>query len=162
MRGKNVVPRRFPFDRLAGSWKFFDMESEPVLAPAIVLSEAAIRDRTTSKISLVNIFHSFRAKQLPIKSSFFVTAFISNMRGQFDSLPVTLRILGEKGNELICRDVQLSTAVHVLRNYVVDVIFPIPVVEFRDAGCYEIVVSVEGQILATRRFLVECAVAKAD
>jgi hypothetical protein len=138
------------------------MESEPVLAPAIVLSEAAIRDRTTSKISLVNIFHSFRSKQLPIKSSFFVTVFISNIRGQFDSLPVTLRILGEKGNELICRDVQLSTSVHVLRNYVVDVIIPIPVVEFRDAGFYEIVVSVEGQVLATRRFLVECAVAKTE
>lgn len=132
------------------------MESEPVLAPAIIFSDSANRDQKTGKITLTNIFHRFKSNRFPFESpAFFATAFVSNIRGKFENLPVTLSITDEQGNEISKAVGQITTTNAINRNDVAEIAFPVPPAEFAKPGYYQAVVIVDDEVLGNRLFFVE-------
>src|SRR5262249_49568445 len=66
---------------------------EPVVCPAIIFSDGAIREQGTGKLSLIGCFSHFNAPGFPFLSQpFIVTVLLSNIRGPIEHLPVTLRV----------------------------------------------------------------------
>lgn len=132
------------------------MQSEPVLAPAIIFSDSANRDQKTGKITLTNIFHRFQSNRFPFESpAFFATAFISNISGKFENLPVTLKITDEHEDEISKAIGHVTTSHAISRNDVAEIAFPVPPTEFARPGYYRAVVSVDDEVLGSRLFLVE-------
>src|SRR6266571_6240523 len=69
------------------------MEPEPALSPLIVLSDLVVIEQGTGKISLIGSFDRFTVPQVPFRiGRFYATVGITNLRGPFTELNVTVRI----------------------------------------------------------------------
>src|SRR5260370_689793 len=79
------------------------MEPEPARSPLIVLSDLVIIEQGTGKISLIGGFDRFTVPQVPFRiARFFATVGITNLRGPFTELNVTVRIeLPESGHVIL-------------------------------------------------------------
>ena len=75
------------------------MELEPVLAPNIILSDGAIRELGTNKISFIGTFHNFNCPHFPFQSPpFFVTVSLTNLRGKLERFKIAIRIEHKASN----------------------------------------------------------------
>ncbi|WP_142660685.1 DUF6941 family protein [Methylacidimicrobium tartarophylax] len=75
---------------------------EPAVASAIIFSDGMIREQFTAKISLIGIFDRLSSPGFPFLAKFFVTAFITNLRGSRKPLSVTLRLEKEDSGHVVC------------------------------------------------------------
>jgi hypothetical protein len=126
------------------------MEMEPALAPNIILSDGAIREVGTNKISLIGVFHNVNAPVFPFNIGFFVTPSISNLRGKLDRAKVTIRI-EEKASSLVVA----SAVIEVGSNNELgpsDVLqIPIRVgCSFGSAGLYSVVILFQNEVIGSR------------
>jgi hypothetical protein len=132
------------------------MDSELALMPAIIFSDSVRRDETTGRRALVGIFHRFISSHVPFTSpTFFATAFVSNVRGQIQSLPLKIHIENARGEILSHATGEISAAHPVARHDVFEIAFPLPITTFPSAGQYKAVVFVDGNLLGHRPFNVE-------
>jgi len=127
------------------------MELEPVLAPNIILSDGAIRELGTNKISLIGTFHNFNCPNFPFQTApFFVTASLTNLRGKLDRFKIAIRI-EHKASNLVAASaaIEIGSAAEIKPSEVLQI--PIPVsCNFASAGLYSVVLLVEGDVLASR------------
>jgi hypothetical protein len=127
------------------------MELEPVLAPNIILSDGAIREQGTNKISLIGTFHNFNCPHFPFQTApFFVTVSLTNLRGKLDRFKVAIRI-EHKASSLVAASaaIEIGSAAEIKPSEIVQV--PIPIAcNFAAAGLYSVVLLVEGEVLASR------------
>src|SRR5271170_3466790 len=131
------------------------MDSEPVLPPAIIFSDSAIRDQATGKLTLVGIFQRFQSAKIPFTTPpFFATVFVTNIAGEIESLPVTMNIEDSDGKIISTAAGHVSAASLAERNYVPEIAFPLPPTKFLVAGKYKAVVLVDGKPLGYRVFKV--------
>jgi hypothetical protein len=127
------------------------MDIEPALTPAIIFSDSAIRDPVTGKLTLTGIFQRFQAHKFPFTSPpFFATVFVTNIRGEIESLPVTMNIEDSGGQIISTATGHISAASQVERIYVPEIAFPLPPTTFKVAGQYKAVVLVDGKRLGHR------------
>ncbi len=136
------------------------MELEPVLAPNIILSDGAIRELGTNKISLIGTFHNFNCPQFPFQTPpFFVTVSLTNLRGKLDRFKIAIRI-EHKASNLVAASaaIEIGSAAEIKPSEVLQI--PIPVsCNFASAGLYSVVLLVEGEVLASRDLTVTAVTA---
>lgn len=129
------------------------MNSEPVLLAGIIFSDSAIRDQATGKLAVVGIFQRFTASQIPFTSpAFFATAFVTNLRGKIQRLPVMMKIQDTNGYVITSAPGTVSATTGVGRTDVAEITFPFPSTEFRVAGNYLAVVLIDGKPIGARGF----------
>src|SRR4051812_25542264 len=122
------------------------MEMEPALAPNIILSDGAIREVGTNKISLIGTFHNVNAPAFPFNIGFFVTPSISNLRGKLEHLKIAIRV-EDKSSSLVVASalLEIGSTNELKPTDVVQV--PIPIAcSFGSAGLYSVVVLVQNEI----------------
>ncbi len=127
------------------------MELEPVLAPNIILSDGAIRELGTNKISLIGTFHNFNCPHFPFQSPpFFVTVSLTNLRGKLERFKIAIRI-EHKASNLVAASaaIEIGSLAEVKPSEVLQI--PVPMsCNFASAGLYSVVLLVEGEVLASR------------
>ena len=136
------------------------MELEPVLAPNIILSDGAIRELGTNKISLIGTFHNFNCPHFPFQTSpFFVTVSLTNLRGKLEGFKIAIRI-EHKASSLVAASsaIEIGSAAEVKPTEIFQI--PIPIAcNFASAGLYSVVLLVEGDVLASRDLTVTAVTA---
>jgi len=126
------------------------MEMEPALAPNIILSDGAIREAGTNKISLIGTFHNVNARMFPFNIAFFVTPSISNLRGKLDRLKIAIRV-EDKSSSLVVASaaIEVGSPTEVNPSDVLQI--PMPVAcSFGSAGVYSVVVLVQNEVVGAR------------
>lgn len=69
------------------------MVQEPVLCPAILLSDLVVREKGTEKLTLVNSFGQLRLPKFPFPTPpFFITVWLTHLRGRVSRLDIAARI----------------------------------------------------------------------
>lgn len=135
-----------------------EMENEPVIVPAIILSDMVVREQGTRKLSLIGSFQGFTFQKFPVKfSRFFATATISNLRGK-DQLKVVARVelessghvLGSSSGTITVKDPDV--AMHP--DDVVDMVFPFSDIVFSEPGKHSVVVLINNYEIGRRHFFV--------
>lgn len=130
---------------------------EPVVCPAIIFSDSAIREQGTGKTSLIGCFTHFNAPGFPFLSQqFVVTALLSNIRGPVEHLSVTIRIEAPgSGHVLTSVSGEMNIGPDIAPNEILEVIFPIPPIPFMQAGAYDVNVLVGSEALSKRTLIVK-------
>jgi hypothetical protein len=126
------------------------MEMEPALAPNIILSDSAIREVGTNKISLIGTFHNVNAPMFPFNIGFFVTPSVSNLRGKLDRVKVAIRI-EDKSSSLVVASaaIEIGSPIDLKPSDVVQI--PIPIAcSFGSAGVYSVVVLLQNEVIGAR------------
>lgn len=126
------------------------MEIEPALAPNIILSDSAIREVGTNKISLIGTFHNVNVPVFPFNILFFVTPSISNLRGKLDRAKVAIRI-EDKSSSLVVASaaIEIGSPNDIKPSDVVQI--PIPIgCSFGSAGLYSVVVLFQNEVIGSR------------
>ncbi len=129
--------------------------SEPAVISAILLSDHAIREAGTNKLTLIGVFSAWNAPSFPFKTfPFVITPFITNFRGSEGEHTLTVRI-----EKVQTRHVVLSIgAKFILNGSVTPTAIsdgPIPVQQgmiLPEAGLYRIYVLIDGEEINTRDF----------
>jgi hypothetical protein len=133
--------------------QFSPMDSEPVLLAAIIFSDSAFRDPVTGKLTLAGVFQRFKSSKIPFTSpAFFATALVTNIRGKFKDLPVTMNIQDATGHIVATANGMVSTKVNVERTDVSEIAFPFQPTEFEIAGNYSAVILIDGEPIGNRTF----------
>lgn len=131
------------------------MECEPTLCRGIILSDMIIREGGTGKISLINCFTHFNAAKFPfLTPPFYVTAFITNLRGKLESLDVTVRI-EDKGTGHVLTSVSghlgIKPESQPLEPHIVfEIPFPIRSFSIPKPGAYAVKVLVNNEEIGER------------
>jgi len=126
------------------------MEMEPALAPNIILSDGAIREVGTNKISLIGTFNNVNAHVFPFNLGFFVTPSISNLRGKLDRLKIAIRV-EDKSSSLVVASaaIEIGSPIDVKPSDVLQIPMPIAC-SFGSAGVYSVVILVQNEVIGTR------------
>lgn len=130
------------------------MEMEPALAPNIILSDGAIREVGTNKISLIGTFHNVNAPVFPFNVAFFVTPSISNLRGKLDRAKIAIRV-EDKSSSLVVASaaIEIGTQTEVKPTETLQI--PIPIgCAFGSAGLYSVVVLFQNEVVGARDLVV--------
>ncbi len=132
------------------------MEMEPVICPAIIFSDSAIREQGTGKLSIIGSFTHFNAPSTPFLSPLFlVTVLLSNIHGPIDRLPVTLRIeTPGTGHVLASVSGELKIEPNITKNEVLEIVFPVGPTPFPQVGSYEIHILVGSESVGKRALFV--------
>ena len=129
---------------------------------AIVLSDLVIREHGTGKVSLIGCFNVFNAPKYPFNAPpFFVTVFITRLRGEVPTLDVALRLENTVG-QVFC-----STGAHMEpqtdsvlpAGAVIEIPIPMARAMIPQPGSYRIVALLNGEELATKSLQFEAVTA---
>lgn len=128
---------------------------EPALCHGIILSDHLIREAGTGKLSLIGCFNLYNLSQFPAQvPPFFITALLTNLRGKFQKLSVTVRIEDPAtGHVLVSSSATMELkedANPLSDNDVVELPFPIRPIILPKAGMYSIVVLVDNEKIGHR------------
>ena len=127
------------------------MDTEPVLTPAIIFSDAANRDPVTGKLTLAGIFQRYESHKFPFTSPpFFATVFVANIGGEIESLPVTMNVEDSNGQMISTSTGHIRANSQIERTNVPEIAFPLPPTTFKVAGEYKAVVLLDGKRLGYR------------
>ena len=140
------------------------MEMEPALLQSIILSDYAVREQGTGKMTLVGVFHQYNLPQTPAAvPPFFVTVAITNLRGKIESLPVTVRIEEMASSAVVGSATgKIASKAELTVDNIVEIPFPFPHVVFQSVGLYKIVVLVNNEPVGNRTFMVRTITAAAQ
>jgi hypothetical protein len=129
------------------------MNLEPVLT-GLIFSDLVIREQGTKKFSLIGCFNNYSSNTFPfIVPGFFATALISNIKGNHESLNVTLRVEApESGHVLTSTSatVRLIMGVTFSGDEVLDLPFPLRQFVVQEPGVYQILVLVNNEKIGSR------------
>lgn len=128
------------------------MENEPVVIPAILLSDGIIREAGTGKLSYIGSFAQWNVPQLPFQvAPFFVTAAVANFRHGGMEVPVALRIEKPDGHTVWSVEGKVGFPDKDLpAGLIVELPTPIVGLQFREAGRYTIRVLIDGDEVGRR------------
>jgi len=129
-----------------------EMENEPVILPAILLSDNVIREAGTGKLSYIGCFSQWNLPQLPITiAPFYITAQVANFRHGGREVPVELRIEKADGQRIFGVEGKVGFAEKDLPpGLIVDLPTPIVGLQFTEVGRYTIRVVIDGEEVGQR------------
>ncbi|QSR85795.1 hypothetical protein MacB4_05035 [Methylacidimicrobium sp. B4] len=131
------------------------MVQEPVLCPAIVLSDLVVREKGTEKLSLVNSFGQLRLPKFPFPTPpFFITVWLTHLRGRVSRLDIATRVEEPKsGHVLASASGQIQfpeEAPPFDEQAVLDLPIPMPPFLVPQPAFYSIVILVNGEKVGER------------
>ncbi len=129
-----------------------EMENEPVILPAILLSDSVIREAGTGKLSYIGCFSQWNLPQLPLTiAPFYITAQVANFRHGGGEVPVVLRIEKADGQNVFSVEGKVGFAEKDLPpGLIVELPTPIVGLHFAEAGRYIIRVLINGEEVGSR------------
>ena len=78
------------------------MVQEPVVCPAILLSDLVVREKGTEKLSLVNSFGHLRLPKFPFPTPpFYITVWLTHLRGRVPTLDIASRVEDPKSGHVL-------------------------------------------------------------
>ena len=131
-----------------------DSKEEPTVLSAIILSDHAIREAGTNKLTLIGIFSNWNLPSFPFKTPpFYITPFITNLRRageralsvRIESVKERIVVLGFGG--------KFGIPANIPANAIIDT--PIPIIQgmiLPQAGTYRIYVLIDGEEIGSRDF----------
>lgn len=130
------------------------MQNEIVLM-GIVLSDSAIREAGTGKMSFIGSFHQYQSAIFPLAvPSFFVTPMLTNIRGKIEKpIVIAVRIEDPRTGLVLTSavgNIGLMPQYTFNGTEVVDVPFPLIPMQFPSAGNYNVIVMVDGEKIGQR------------
>jgi hypothetical protein len=128
------------------------MDNEPVVIPAIILSDTVIREAGTGKLSYIGSFSQWNVPELPYSvAPFFVTAHVANFRHGGMEVPVALSIEDSAGNRVWSAEGKVAFPGRELPpGLIVELPTPVVGLSFRASGRYTIRILVDGDELGRR------------
>jgi hypothetical protein len=129
-----------------------DIENEPVVIPAILLSDGIIREAGTGKLSYIGVFSQWNVPQLPfLVAPFYITAHVGNFRHGGREVPVTLRIEKADGPPIWSMEGKVAFPEKDLPSGLI-VELPTPVVglQLAETGRYTVRVLIDGEEVGRR------------
>ena len=124
------------------------MQDEPVVANAIIFSDGMIREQFTGKISLIGIFDRLSSPAFPFVARFFVTAFVTNLRGSKKPLSVSLRIEKTDTGHVACSSTAKLQFPEESPNFSPNEVLQVPMpalANFPEPGLYAAVILVDNE-----------------
>jgi len=133
------------------------LDAEPVICPAIILSDGAIREHGTNKVSIIGAFDRLNALSFPFLSPpFTVTVLLSNIAGPVERIPFTVRIEAAESAHVVASVTgHITVPAEITKDEVMEIVAPIPPSTFPSAGKYEVNVLVGTEPLDKRILLVK-------
>lgn len=130
-------------------------QEEPVIITGILMSDHAIREAGTNKLSLIGIFSQWNANAFPFQTTpFYVTAFVTNFRAMDNPHDLAVRI--EKvGSRVVIFSLgaKFGFGGVLTKSAVMDLSLPAPQgILIPEAGLYRIDVLIDGEEIANRNF----------
>ncbi|HEY3755909.1 MAG TPA: hypothetical protein VGL42_07145 [Opitutaceae bacterium] len=128
------------------------MDNEPVVIPAIILSDTVIREAGTGKLSYIGSFSQWNVPELPFAiAPFYVTAHVANFRHGGQEVPVALRIEDQDGNRVWNAEGKVAFPGRELPpGLIVELPTPVVGLSFRTTGRYTIRIIVADDELGHR------------
>lgn len=131
------------------------MVQEPVLCPAILLSDLVVREKVTEKLSLVNSFGQLRLPKFPFPTPpFFITVWLTHLRGRVSRLDIATRIEEPKSGHVLASasgQIQFpSEAPPFDEQTVLDLPIPMPPFLVSHPAVYTIVILVNNEKVGER------------
>jgi hypothetical protein len=129
--------------------------SEPIVISAILLSDHAIREAGTNKLTLIGIFSVWNAPGFPFRApAFVITPFISNLRSASGERNLAVRIENVQSRHVVfSAGGKFTLGGHVTTNAVGDGSIPVPPgMVLPEAGRYRIYILIDGEEIGTRDF----------
>ena len=125
---------------------------EPVLCSGILLSDGVIREHGTGKLSVIGCFTTYNFQMFPfVAPPFVVTVLLTNVEGQLQGFPITVRIEGATtGHVLASSMAQLNTEQPVPRTDIFEVPIGIGPVNYPEPGIYKVIVLAQNEDLGHR------------
>jgi Family of unknown function (DUF6941) len=134
------------------------MNLEPALCSGIIICEKIIREAGTGKYNLINCFNNFNTMGFPLMSiPFNAFVMLTNFKGSFDSINVTLRIENPKTGQVFFNsvgNVKLKEGTNLQGNEILEVPFQITPFIIPEAGVYLFVILVDNEPIGKRSFTV--------
>lgn len=133
------------------------MENEPVIMPAVLLSDGVIREHGTGKLSFIGSFAQWNANRFPFQAPpFFITPVIANLRRGGDPIAAVIRIEKKGGLTIWSSEgrVNLPTAHDLPEGFMVELPTPALGVTFPEPNLYTITVLLDGEPIGRRDFFV--------
>jgi len=129
-----------------------EIENEPVVIPAILLSDGVIREAGTGKLSYIGVFSQWNVPQLPFPvAPFFITAHVANFRHGGREVPVTLRIEKPDGHALWSVEGKVGFPEKELpAGLIVELPTPVVGLQIAEAGRYTVRVLIDGDEVGQR------------
>lgn len=132
-----------------------DNNQDPVLIPAVLMSDGVVREQGTGKLTLVGMFTSWFSQGFPYKTpKFWITVSVTNYRN-ITEVTVVIRI-EQKASGLV-----IASAAAAIKfpkppepNVIFEIPFPIDSVTFPQPGDYRIAVLSNDEKIGERVFAV--------
>lgn len=129
----------------------------------ITLSDWMVREAGSGKLTLVGIFHRLRPPTMPFRTGrFFATVSLTNLRGSFKVVNVTLRV-EQRGTAHVVFSASAKIEFkqeHTFSDYdVLDIPIPVGPIPFQEAGTFDIVVLVDSDECGRKPLRVEVVTA---
>ena len=133
------------------------MNIEPVVCPAIILSDMVIREQGTGKVSIIGAFTRLNAPSFPFLSPpFAVTVLLLNISGPIERIPIIVRIEATDSAHVVTSVTgHFTVPAEITKDDVIEIVAPIPPSPFPYAGKYEVNVLVGTEPLNKRLLLVK-------
>jgi|AntAceMinimDraft_9_1070365.scaffolds.fasta_scaffold01746_3 hypothetical protein len=131
------------------------LDCEPTLCHGILLSDKVIREAGTGKISLINCFTHFNVPGFPfLTPPFYVTVFLTNLRGKIEGIDITVRI-EDKGTGHVLNSVSGHIGINpeapqLEPHIVINIPLPMPPINIPVPGIYVIKVLVNNEEIGER------------
>jgi hypothetical protein len=125
---------------------------EPVLCSGILLSDGVIREHGTGKLSLIGCFTTYNFQMFPtVAPPFVVTVLLTNLEGQLQNFPITVRIESATSGHVLASSVaQLNTDQPIPRTDIVEVPVGIPPINYPEPGIFKVKVLAQNEELGQR------------
>jgi hypothetical protein len=131
---------------------------EPALCSGLVMCEKVIREAGTGKYTLINCFNNFNTMGFPLQSiPFYVFVMLTNCKGTFESINVTLRIENPKTGQVFFSsvgNVKLVSGANLQGSEILEIPFQVTPFLIPEAGLYLLVVLVDNENIGKRSFTV--------
>lgn len=132
------------------------MQSEPVVMPAILLSDTVIREHGTGKLSYIGAFAQWSASRFPFQAPpFYITPIIANLRQGGNTVPAVIRIEKKGGLTLWSSEGKVTLPPQELpEGLIIELPTPALGVVFPEPNLYSIQVLIDGETVGQRDFFV--------
>jgi hypothetical protein len=131
---------------------------EPALASGVVLCERVIQEAGTGKYNLIGCFNNFNSRGFPLMTiPFYALVMLTNIKGTFESINVTLRIEQPKTGQVFFSsvgNVKLVSGANLQGNEILEVPFQITPFLIPEAGVYLVMILVDNEPVGKRSFTV--------
>ena len=139
------------------------MEQEPKICDGIILSDVAIREAGTGKLSLIGCFANWNASSFPFPiNPFFVTFLLTNIQGAPEQMHVTARIEDPQTGHVLT---SVSGAMKSVgggtqnRSDVTEIALPMPPFFVQSAGRYQLKILINNEPVGLRTVCVRALTA---